>query len=615
MGRKARDKKDRPRPLERPETGAEERATPAAAPAVGRRRTVRRALLPPRGLLWCLGLVALAGLAYLSGLDNPFLLDDPINIAKNEVIKRPLSLVGLLTDPRALVTISLRWNYLSGALDVTTYHLLNVLAHGATGCLVFALAWVTLQLPVFAGRYARSGEALAVVIAAVFLLHPIQTESVTYIIQRAEIFVSAGLVGALLAFVAMKDEPRPGAMIALLASCLLGMYSKPSFAVLPALFVAYDLFFLSRGSIADTRRRWPAYALSVAAAVFTFALSRSRGSFESNTAGFDIEGIAPADYLSAQFGVLVHYLRVTLWPNDLCFDCGYQGPWPVLASPLGDSVVVPLAILVTLALASLLASRRQPLLPFALFASAIVLSPTSSFIPLADFYVEHRLYLPIAFLAMALVPVADTAIEKVAAKAGAAPSLLPGLRIGAAAMVCVVLGGLTVARNALLADPIALMEDSLAKAPQNERVHYNLANAYKREGRLDDAIPHYQEAIRLLPNIVRSYMNLGSLYLEQNRVEDALAVYRAGAEAKPEAAMAHRNVSSASLRLALWDDALAAAERSLALEPTNANGLKYRAQALEKLGRTDEAREAYGRAIDAAPNDAELKARLRGLGG
>jgi hypothetical protein len=532
------------------------------------------------------GLVAVTVAVYASALENPFLLDDPISITKNPVIQKPLSLAALAADPRAVVTASLRWNYVTGGFAVAGYHVLNVLAHALAGLLVFALARATLRLGLFAGRYAASADHLAGVAALVFLLHPMQTESVTYVIQRAEIFVSAALAAALLAFVAMHEGRMRAGMAGLALACVVGVYSKPSFAVVPALLAVYEVCLLRGSRPRSSGARWPAYAVATAAAVATFALTRAAGSFTgSDTAGFEMEDITPGGYLSAQPGVVVHYLRRVLWPAGLCFDCGYRGPWPVLPTFLGDSVLVPVAILVAIGAACLAAARRQPLFAFAFLASGAVLAPTSSVVPLADFYVEHRMYLPIAFVAMALVPAAWDALEAATRRLTLPPQT--GAAAGAAivGIACIALSIATVQRNALLASPIALMEDALVQAPQSERLHYNLANAYKREGRLGDAEPHYREAIRLMPHIVRSYQNLGSLYLEQGRLEAALEVYLAGAAAKPGVAMAHRNVANTYLKLGRAAEALEAAERSLEIEPGNSNGLRIAAEARRLAGR------------------------------
>jgi tetratricopeptide (TPR) repeat protein len=283
----------------------------------------------------------------------------------------------------------------------------------------------------------------------------------------------------------------------------------------------------------------------------------------------------------------------------------------VLASALGDSVVVPVLILLVLAAGSVAAWKRFPLLPFAVFGSAVVLSPTSTFVPLADFYVEHRMYLPIALLAMALVPATGVALERIALRSDRRAAGIAGVAI--AASIAVVLGFATTRRNALLSDPVAMMEDALEQAPQNERVQYNLANAYKRDGRTADAIARYEAAIRIAPNIVRSYENLGSLYSQAGRYDDALRVYLAGVKAKPDVAMAHRNVALAYLRLARPEEALASAKKSLELDPRSANGLALLGQALESLGRRSEAAQAYRDALAANPGDRGLSERLAQL--
>lgn len=220
------------------------------------------------------------------------------------------------------------------------------------------------------------------------------------------------------------------------------------------------------------------------------------------------------------------------------------------------------------------------------------------------------MYLPIAFLAMAVA----VGFHSVTNSVGLPPGTARIVRPSAAVAVLLALAVMTNARNQMLADPIALMVDSLEIAPQNERVHYNLANAYKRLERYDEAIPHYETAIKLLPNVVRSYQNLGSLYLAKGDVEKALEVYVAGAAAKPEAAMAHRNVAVAALRLNRAGQALDAADRSLTIEPRNLNGLRLRGDALVQLGRRSEGIESWQAAQKLSPNDPGLKERLASEG-
>ncbi|HYC57172.1 MAG TPA: tetratricopeptide repeat protein [Candidatus Binatia bacterium] len=570
--------------------------------------------MPPRAALWGLILAAVVAVSYFNALDTPFVLDDPLHITKNPRIQRPLAISQLAGDPRGVVTASLRLNYSSSGEDVTSYHLLNLFAHLATGYLVFLLSYVTLRLPSMGGRFERSADAIAALIAAIFLLHPMQTESVTYIIQRSEIFASAALVAALLAFVDATDLRRRGALVGLVAACLFGAYSKPFFVVLPAILLAYDFCFLSR-NLRGLGERAIAYAISIVASIYVLVLSTRTGSFSGNTAGFDVEGITPLDYLSTQFGVVVYYLRMVLWPDRLCFDCGYQGPWPVLQSPLGDSVLVPALILVALFGLGAALWRSYPPLLFAVLGSAFVLAPSSSIVPLADFYVEHRMYLAIALMALALVPAAYQLTTALTERMSMEADVARTVRLGLAVVVCAVLGLLTLQRNNVYADKLLLMQDTLSKAPNSERVQYNIANEYGRRGDNEKAEAHYKEAIRIAPGIVRGYMNLGSLYLKTDRVEEALQTFLAGVAAKPDNAMAHRNAASAYLRLKRPQEALELIDRAVALEPEHPNGRKLRGQALQTLARRDEAREEFEKAAELAPKDASIKTALQQLGG
>src|SRR5205085_7149095 len=176
----------------------------------------------------CIAVLWIATAAtYLGSLGTPFLLDDPINITKNPQIELPLRLASLLQDSRATVTASLRLNYLLGGFSVAGYHVLNIVAHAIAGTLLFLLARATLALPALGRRSDRTADAIAAVIALVFLLHPMQTESVTYVIQRAEIFVSAALIASLFAFARMREGADRRSLAALSIACIAGIYSKP----------------------------------------------------------------------------------------------------------------------------------------------------------------------------------------------------------------------------------------------------------------------------------------------------------------------------------------------------------------------------------------------------
>lgn len=299
---------------------------PAPPPPVARARVA---------VLW--GLLALATFfAYRGSFQAPFLLDDRPRIEREQAIRPPASLSKWLATPRPVVTATLAFDYARGEQEVGVYHRTNLVLHLACGLLLFGFTRHVLRLPALRPRYGAAADPLAISAAALFLLHPIQTESVSYTIQRAEILSSAGLLGALwAASAAAQSGPSALRLAALAASAAFSTLSKPIFAVFPLLFLLYDLCLLAGGQLRALRPRAPLYGLLAAAGGLAalFAWSQIGA---SSSAGFELAAVSPRRYFLWQLGVLSYSLRLVLWPDRLCFDCGVGGPWPVVNSVLGD---------------------------------------------------------------------------------------------------------------------------------------------------------------------------------------------------------------------------------------------------------------------------------------
>src|SRR6185295_6262469 len=192
---------------------------------------------------------------------------------------------------------------------------------------VFGLTRYTLRLPVLRERFGARADALALVVAAVFLVHPMQVGSVTYVAQRVEIFAAIALVGSLWIAAAAARAFRPWRHLPPLAAIgVFGLLSKESVAVLPLLFALYDWCFLAAGQVREMVRRWPVYlvlsAVGAGAGAWGWWFS---GWYEGHpVAGFRTELIRPWQYCQWQFGVVLYYVRLFLVPDRLCFDCGYM---------------------------------------------------------------------------------------------------------------------------------------------------------------------------------------------------------------------------------------------------------------------------------------------------
>jgi cytochrome c-type biogenesis protein CcmH/NrfG len=572
-----------------------------------------------RALLVCgLALLAITVTAYWNALDAPFILDDESYIRDDPTIRPPLSLRRLLEGPRPVVALSLALDYARGELDVFPYHLTNVLLHVACGVLLFAFGRFTLLQPALGGRYRRQAGALAFVAASLFLLHPIQTESVTYTIQRAEILASLALLGGVhLAAVAAERSHSRRLLLGVVGIGILGIWSKPTMVVLPLLFGVFDWCFVAEGRWRDMSRRWVIYVALAAVAIGTLLWGVPTD--DAATAGMHqqglMKGIGPWRYLTWQFGVVLRYLQLIVVPDRLCFDCGYLGPWPVKTSWIGDRIWVPAAILVAIAIASAMVRRRYPLGMFAVWAGAIVLIPTSTVMPLADVYVEHRLYLSIGFLALLLVAAAYDASEWLGRRFQLNGTVIRGAQISAAVAVGGILLGLTTARNAYYGDVIRLLEDSASKAPMSRRVHYNLGNEYARMDQPERAITAYQAAIRINDSAARNFVNLGVQYQRLGRFAEAAEAFEAAVARDPQLALAHSNLSYVYERLGNTTGATASLEEAVRLRSGDPSFRRRLGALYEADGRPTDALRQYEAARRVSPADRDLQRRIANLQG
>ena len=331
-------------------------------------------------------------LAYSNCLTAPFIFDDVSNIETNEAIRSlwPLSSV-VEKSNRPVLMLTLAVNYAIGGLDVRSYLLFNVVVHLLAGLTLFALVRQTLRLRGIDSRFQKSADLIAFSVSLIWLVHPLQTQAVTYIVQRGESLMGLFFLLFLYCTVRGALSSRPfGWYLSAVLCCWLGMGTKEVMIVAPLVMLVYDRIFLSDSWKTVFRQRWPVYLMCVIAQVTLLRLVPGNLSQQPDaSAGFDVRGLSAWEYLRSQPVVILHYLRLAIWPDRLCLD--YL--WPVAANPFeiyGLGLVVLL-----LFLGSLLLLRSRPRLAFAGMAFFVVLAPTSSFMPILDLAVEHRMYLPL----------------------------------------------------------------------------------------------------------------------------------------------------------------------------------------------------------------------------
>ncbi len=428
---------------------------------------------------------------------------------------------------------------------VPGFHIVNILVHAAAACAVLALARLTLRLVDRRGAVAdRDREAAALLAALLFACHPVQTQAVTYIVQRMASLAAALYLASLLLYARSRLETeRPGRrrllLSAAVALAVLAMKAKETAFTLPLAATLYDVCFLE----GPARRRLRALT-PMLATLAVVPLSSLRAGAPLSGSLSDVASAARVqtdqsrlDYFVTQWRVVASYLRLLAAPVGQNADPAYQR-----FHSLGDPAVLAagalLAALIGLA-AWLLVRGRRPewrVCGFGIAFFFLALSVESSFIPIADVMFEHRLYLPAAGAALAVSAAGLAAVRDHPHWRGAVASL-------AAAWVAV-LAGATVARNRVWRDDLSLWSDVVAKSPHNARAHYQLGNAWRSRGDLEAASTAWEQAVELDPDNTMAWNQLGNVAALAGDRDLARRRYQRAIQADPRNAEAHYNLAA-----------------------------------------------------------------------
>jgi tetratricopeptide (TPR) repeat protein len=585
-----------------------------------------------------LGLVA-----YHNSFSAAFVFDDTRWIEHGRRIREdlwPLSpfFSGTL---RPLLFYTLAVNYRLGGLDVTGYHVFNVTVHLLAAVTLYDLMRLTFQRPCFRGRYAASATWLAFAVAAVWVVHPLQTQGVNYVIQRGESMASLCMLFCLYGMVRAQESQRPWGWYALVVVAgWLGMGAKEIMITAPVLMYLYDRTFLSGTWRGPLWRRWWLYA-AVAPAWLWLASGGIRGAQSavrassiaaksqadvlSGAAGpKQVDGVAakpqqptrsemptPLEYARTQPAVILHYLRLVVWPNPLCMD--YR--WPVAAV---DEAVVPTAILLVLLASSLWALSARPALGFVACSFFLILAPTSSILPIRDLAFEHRMYLASAAVIILLVFAVRWLFKSLVARTTWKPQSVNYLLAGLLFVAMLMLTTGTIARNRDYQSQLTMWESIVEVRPTNVRALNNLAQLYFDAGRRDDAVRLLEQAARLQAGDAHTEAIVGLMLLKDGRVEAAVLRMQRAIERWPGVATLHLNLGAAYEQLGQWDEAIFQFRQAAKYAPGMAAAQKNLGHALVQSGKIDDGITAYREALRLDPGffDAHINlgAALAGRG-
>jgi tetratricopeptide (TPR) repeat protein len=557
------------------------------------------------------GIVVLAALAaYHDSFSGPFFFDDTSAITANSTIRHFENAFSPSpknsTFGRPLINLSFALNYALGGMKVWGYHAFNLLIHMLAGLTLFGIVRRTLREhstsnvqrptsksnnPIFQRLNSADATWLALAVAVIWVVHPLQTEAVTYISQRAESLMGLFYLLTLYCFVRSTDETgersgdrqsraesrelrvesgpsviRPlasslpvlrsfsegGWSLASVLACLLGVMSKEIIVTAPVMVLFYDRTFVAGSFREAWRQRWR-YYLGLAGT--WLLLARLMTGLTQRGVGFD-DTVKWWNYALTSCRSVVLYLKLAVWPHPLVFDYGTS----TIVVQHATEILPYALLLAVLLVGTAIALWRWPVVGFAGVWLFLILAPTSSVVPvILSPMAEHRMYLSLA----AIVAVVVLGLHRWMGRRSLI--LFAAIAVG--------LGCLTIHRNKDYYTKVSIWRDDITKRPGNERAHLNLGiELSKIPDRMPDAIVEYQAALVIKPDFAEAHGNLGyALSQIPGRLQDAVPEYEAAIRIKPDYLQAHLDLGVALSKIpGRLQDAITQYEEALRINPESA---------------------------------------------
>jgi len=558
---------------------------------MARTRVARRALAGPAPVaFWrrrravALLIAALAFVTYLNALDNPFVYDDFFTVTGNPSIAAE-------ADPhwaviympfRPVVNISYALDRRVWGYRPFGYHLTSVTLHAAVAVLLFVLLLRALRdgreasgAVDVARRRRESWAAFAG--AALFAVHPIQSETAGYVSSRSEILCGLFLLSTLLLARAAKAQgssvtsarARVVAGLGAAVCALLALLSKEVAASLPVLLLGYDWLLLHSASPSARRRALMVVVpLGLVTAVTMVYRVRSLAGTDATVAA------APLLNLLTQSIVIWRYLGLMLWPSGQSIMHSAHTV-TTLADPLGLAAA---AGLVALAGVAFILRRRLPLLTMGTLWWFACIAPSSSVIALRETMAEHRVYVASAGIAM----IVTALVERLLECGGTAVERVPmWFKVGLPVVLasCVVL---TIERNRVWQSPVAVWREAIAATPGAWEPHYALADALRENGACAPALSEYETVLAMKPATREVLTNYGICLGQLERLPEAAAAFRQALVIDPQYARGYTNLAAVSLLEGHADQARDYYQRAISVDPKNVHARMQLARIYEE---------------------------------
>jgi tetratricopeptide (TPR) repeat protein len=577
-------------------------------------RTHETGLYPQR-IHYLLAIAILIGfttLLYLNTFQVPWQFDDRPNIVDNLAVhfydlsaERFFKLFSfsLSESIRLFSYFTFALNFYFGRLNVFGYHLVNLIIHLATGILLFWFVLLTLSLPSQRENYGSIGFKVAFLISLLFMVHPVQTQAVTYIVQRMTSMAAMLYLLSLILFIKARLTTGKRRIVyygGMGLSGLLAVLSKENALMLPVFIVLYEvLFFRQWEDGFSFRPLLKIFLILGGLGLIGFVFLGGRY-IDVIREGYQYRDFTMPERVLTQFRVTLHYLTLLVFPSPSRLNLDYDFPVSKsLVDPFSTFLSL-VAILVFLGI-GIWKMKKWPVLSFFIFWYFGNLVIESSIIPL-EMVFEHRLYLPsigpIFLFSLLLVRLWERWVT-------AGRLRKEAIFAGMLFLAILPLSWATIERNAVWRSEYGLWRDVVEKSPHKGRPHYNIGYFHFRSGQVAEAQKEFELALRLDPKLAPAHLNLGVIYYNQGHFDEALHLFKKALAVHPKYAQAYAYIGEIYDRNGAIDESLANFKRALKIDPYNVGALNHMGLVYIKNGDPERALIEFKKVLMINPNDVE----------
>jgi len=523
---------------------------------------------------------------------------------------------------RPLVILSFNINHAISGFDVWSYHAFNILFHAVATLLVYRLVALAGQVTIKTSAHAGGRwTGIPLLSAFIFALHPLSTQSVTYISSRSTILVTIFYLAAMILFFkGMLKLKETGSRARLLrggcwsAACVcfaLGFLSKQTIVTLPAMMFLFHFYFASSAT-------FPKWFWEQAKWIALIGVPMAGAIIWKQFLGGGIVSASPTPYsassyfLTQTFVIPFEYFRKLIFPFNLNIDVNFPvfSDWTIWANWVGIAVLLVYVGLCVQVSQNRADSMDRRLIGFGMAWILITLLPTSGVVPLLDVAVEHRTYLPMVGFSLLLAGMLGGLSNRL--EKPASGSLVSGGSAFSVVKVCSILllvfySAGVINRNSVWKDEVSLWTDAKKKSPNLVRPYNNLGEAYDKRGEYDKAITEFESALRLNPKYFFALNNLGNIYGKKKEFPKAISYFKKALKQKPDYSPAHYNLARALHLVGKTSAATASYRRAIQFNPYFEQAFYNLANLLLETGKPKEATANFLRFLEMQPNHARAR--------